>query len=164
MRKIVLAAAVAATLLLPACSAFGAPAKPAPGTIVIVFKDGHRQVFNLSEIERVEFPVGDSAGSAGAMVPSRGHYFGKWEVGDGNGGKFFITLWENGDAYRTLRADHGKWVYVNGEAQITWNDGAKDALRRVGSRYQKSAYRAGKSFIDEPDNVTDAVNTERKPI
>jgi hypothetical protein len=164
MRKIVLAT-LAATFLLPACGVFGAPAssKPSPGSIVIVFKDGHRQSFNLSDIERVEFPTAASAASAGAN-PSRGHYFGKWEVGDGNGGNFFITLSEDGDAYRTLNAVHGKWVYVNGEAHITWNDGAQDAIRRVGSRYQKSAYRAGKTFNDEPDNVTDAKNTEPKPI
>jgi hypothetical protein len=165
MRRIVIAT-LAATLLLPASGLFGAPAKskPSPGSIVIVFKDGHRQSFNLSDIERVEFPTADVSGSTGSTIPSRGHYYGKWEVGDGAGNNFFITLWENGDAYRTLRAEHGKWVYVNGEAHITWNDGAQDAIRRVGSHYQKSAYRAGKTFNDAPDNVTDANNTERKPI
>jgi hypothetical protein len=166
MRNIVIAA-LAATLLLPASGIFGAPAnsKAAPGSIVIVFKDGHRQTFNLSDIERVEFPTADTSGSTSSSAnPSRGHYFGKWEVGDGGGSTFFITLWENGDAYRTLNAVHGKWVYVNGEAHITWNDGAQDAIRRVGSRFQKSAYHAGKSFNDDPDNVTDAKNTEPKPI
>jgi len=33
-------------------------------------------------------------------------------------------------------------------------DGAEDAIRKAGSRFQKSAYSAGKSFTDEPDNVT----------
>jgi hypothetical protein len=30
-----------------------APQKAAPGSIVIVFKDGHKQIFNLADIERV---------------------------------------------------------------------------------------------------------------
>jgi hypothetical protein len=53
--------------------------------------------------------------------------------------------------------------YVNGEAQITWDDGAKDAIRKVGSKYQKYAYSADKSFSDPPDNVTSAQNTNPKP-
>jgi len=53
---------------------------------------------------------------------------------------------------------------VNGEAHITWDDGAMDAIRKVGSRDRKSAYAAGKSFNDNPDNVTDAHNTSKTPI
>ena len=166
MRKIVSSAALATVLLLAAPSVFGAPpaSKPAPGTIVIVFKDGHRQSFSLSEIDRIEFPAAAPSASAVTSGPSRGRYFGKWEVGDGSGSTFYITLSEDGDAYRTLNSIHGKWEYANGEAHITWNDGAQDAIRKVGSRYQKSAYRAGKSFSDPPDNITDAHNTTEKPI
>ena len=40
-----------------------------------------------------------------------------------------------------------------------WDDGAQDAIRKVGSTYRKFAYSKGKSFNDEPDNVTDARNT-----
>ncbi len=141
--------------------------KNVPGSIVIVFKDGHRVSFNLSEIERVEF------GSASAMnqgessipgQPSRGRFLGKWEVGDGSGNTFYITLNEDGTAYRSLRSAYGHWVYVDGEARVTWNDGAQDAIRRVGTEFQKFAYSAGKLFTDDPDNVTKARNTTPHPI
>jgi hypothetical protein len=167
MRKTISAAGLAAILLLAASSIFAAPPatpKATPGTIVIVFKDGHRQAFNLADIERVEFPTGDFAASAGSFGPSRGHFLGKWEAGDGSGGDFYITLLDDGNAMRSIGNVHGRWVYVNGEAQITWDDGAEDAIRKVGSRYQKSAYRSGKSFTDIPDNVTNASNTTPKPI
>jgi dihydroorotate dehydrogenase (NAD+) catalytic subunit len=57
MRTFASAASLAALLLFTASSSFAAPpaaAKGAPGTMVIVFKDGHRQAINLSDIERVE--------------------------------------------------------------------------------------------------------------
>lgn len=162
----------AVTLLCLAVSlSYAAPPsgqKAAPGTIVIVFKDGHRQTFNLSDIERVEF--GGSGGAAvsgevsAAGLPSRGRFFGKWECGDGSGGTFYITLNEDGSAWRSLRGIAGHWVYVDGEARVTWNDGAQDAIRKVGSQYQKFAYAAGKLFTDDPDNVTAAHNTTPHPI
>jgi hypothetical protein len=136
--------------------------------MVIVFKDGHRQSFNLSEIERVEFPAAPVATGesvpANPSWPSRAHFLGKWEVGDGSGNNFFITLEENGDAWRSLRHIHGKWSYVNGEAQVVWDDGAQDAIRKVGTSYQKFAYGEGKSFTDAADNVTGARNTSPHPI
>jgi hypothetical protein len=142
--------------------------KSGAGTIVIVFKDGHRQSFNLSDIQRVEFPGSADAASAGTplnpSVPSRGHFLGKWEVGDGGGNTFFITLEETGDAWRSLHHEHGKWAYVDGEAQVTWDDGWKDAIRKVGSKYQKCAFGADKKFTDTPDNVTNAQNTMPHPI
>ncbi len=97
----------------------GALATPAPssaddrGFIVIVFKDGHRQSFAMAEIASIDFkapavvvykdghkdkiPAADIAriefesAAVGAMMPGRSHFVGKWEVGDGNGDKFFIT-------------------------------------------------------------------------
>jgi hypothetical protein len=164
MRKIVSSAALAAILLLAIPYTFAAPpasSKGAPGTLVIVFKDGHRQSFNLADIERVEFPAAEFAGTSG---PSRGHFLGKWEVGDGNGMNFYITLLDDGNAMRSIGNVHGHWSYVNGEAQVTWDDGAEDAIRKVGSRFQKFAYNAGKSFTDSPENVTNARNTTPKPI
>jgi hypothetical protein len=143
-------------LAVPAYSAT-APAA-GKGTIVIVFKDGHRQSYNLSEIERIEFPGGEQSSSADGS-PSRSRFVGKWEVGDGAGTTFYISLFDDGDAKRTLGNVRGKWVYVDGEAHITWDDGAQDAIRRVGGRFQKYAYHMGKSFTDEPDNVTAAKNT-----
>lgn len=165
MRKTVALSALAA-LVLGSGLLYAAPAKSANGSIVIVFKDGHRQSFSLADIERIEFPGAAiaSSSSSGENEPPRGRFVGKWDVGDGNGGNFTITLNEDGTAYRTLNDVHGHWNYVNGDAQITWDDGAQDAIRRSGSHYQKYAYRAGKSFTDKPDNVTPAHNLTPKPI
>lgn len=135
--------------------------------IVIVFKDGHRQAINLADIARIEFPGGSALADAGPTppgAPPRGHFIGKWEVGDGAGSTFYITLNDDGSAWRSLRRVHGRWAYVNGEARVTWDDGAQDCIRRTDGRDQKFAYRAGKSFTDEPDNVTDARNTSPRPI
>ncbi|MGA7829660.1 MAG: hypothetical protein WCA21_01700 [Terracidiphilus sp.] len=136
------------------------------GTIVIVFKDGHRQSYNLADIERIEFPgaVASEPGAVNPSAPSRGHFLGKWEVGDGAGSNFYITLEDNGDAWRSLRHVHGHWEYVDGEARISWDDGPQDAIRKVGHNYQKFAYGQGKSFTDTADNVTNARNTTPHPI
>jgi len=170
MLSMVRVAAMATLLSLAAASVFAASPTPksSHGALVIVFKDGHRQSFNLADIDRVEFPapaVSTSASTAGgALLPSRAHYLGKWEVGDGSGSNFYITLEETGDAWRSLGHKHGHWEYVDGEAQINWDDGVHDAIRKVGSNYQKSAYGSGKSFTDTPDNVTNARNTMPHPI
>jgi hypothetical protein len=168
MRKFVFVSTVSAVLVAAALLHAAPPKKAAPGTLVIVFKDGHRQTFNLSEVERVEYPAGTMASAdltgPRTQTPPRGRYVGKWECGDGNGGKFFITLDENGSAFRSIGDVRGHWVFSNGDALITWDDGAQDAIRRVGSRFQKSAYAAGKSFTDEPDNVAEARNTSPRPI
>lgn len=143
--------------------------KSGSAQIVIVFKDGHRQTFNLADVARLEFsgtggiPIVDAAPTP-AGAPPRGHFLGKWDVGDGAGGTFYITLDDDGTAWRSLHRVHGKWAYVNGEARVTWDDGAMDAIRRIGGQDKKFAYRAGKSFTDEPDNVTDAKNTTPRPI
>jgi hypothetical protein len=166
-RRILSIGGMAAVLAL-AVPAIGwsAPQKAAPGSIVIVFKDGHRQVFNLADIERVEFP---SSGEPAAMTssvgtPSRNRFLGSWEVGDGAGSDFEIRLNEDGSAYRSIGNVHGTWVYVDGEARVTWNDGNKDCIRKVGTIYRKFAYSAGKSFTSDPDNETNARNTSAKPI
>jgi hypothetical protein len=166
MPKLARIAALCSTLLLTLPSGFATPpaAKPAPGSLVIIFKDGHRQIYNLADIERIEFTGGDLAGTSTMEGPSRGHFIGKWEVGDGSGNTFYISLEENGDAMRSMGHVHGRWTYINGQAEIRWDDGAKDAIRRVDSRFQKFAYSSGKQFTDEPDNVTGARNTMPKPI
>lgn len=141
--------------------------KDADSSLVIVFKDGHRQSFNLADIARVEFAGGSEtiAGSS-SNLPSRGQFIGRWVVGvsDDNDDTFVINLKEDGSATRSLRELHGHWVYVNGEAHITWDDGWQDAIRKVGSGFQKYAYSSSKSFTDKPDNVTKAENTTPKPI
>ncbi len=170
MRLITRIATVSAMLCLAASCGLAQTrpsTKSGTGTIVLVFKDGHKQTFNLSDIARVEFPASTATpaeAGASALLPPRGHFFGKWKVGDGNGENFYITLLENGDALRSLGNEHGKWVYVDGEARVTWDDGAQDAIRKVGSIHQKYAYSEGKSFTDSPDNVTNAHNTTPHPI
>lgn len=164
MRKTIVFSALSALVLGPGLL-HAAAAKSSAGSIVIVFKDGHRQSFSLADIERIEFPGAAAASSSsGENEPPRGRFVGKWEVGDGAGNDFTITLNEDGGAFRTLGDVHGHWSYVNGDALITWDDGNKDAIRRSGSHYQKSAYMGGKSFDDKPDNVTAARNVTPKPI
>ena len=167
MRKTFGLAALVILILSAAAGGFAQSKakKGGSGEIVLVFRDGHRQSFNLADIAHVEFTGGVADfGSTNPSAPPRGHFLGKWEVGDGTGNKFYITLKESGEALRSLGNERGTWVYVNGEARVTWDDGAQDAIRKTGSRDQKYAYRAGKSFTDEPDNVTVAINTSPRPI
>lgn len=169
MRKIVGVASLAVLFCLAVPFGFAkTPSTTQSGTIVIVFKDGHRQSFNLSDIERVEFPVAAGAAaeksSANSQLPSRNRFLGKWEVGDGGGGTFTITLEDSGDAWRSRNHEHGRWVYADGEARVTWDDGWQDVIRKVGSIYQKFAYKAGTSVTDTPDNVDSAQSTTPHPI
>ena len=130
--------------------------KPPAG---IVYKNGHREKI-AGDIERIEFADNDLT----SRLPGRSHYVGKWEVGEGNGGRFFITLEADGDAKKSIGSRHGTWTLVDGEARITWDDGWHDVIRKVDGRHEKRAYEPGKSFNDEPSNVTFARNTEPKPI
>lgn len=169
MRKFVIgfmASAVMLTSLVPAIAQRRAGAG-GTGQIVVVFKDGHRQSFNMADIARIEFPGGGLVADAGPTppgAPPRGHFLGKWQVGDGMGNTFYITLNDDGTAWRSLRRVHGRWAYVNGEARVKWDDGAQDCIRRQDGQDKKFAYRAGKAFTDEPDNVTEAHNTSPRPI
>lgn len=127
---------------------------------VLVFKDGHQQKVPLAEIARVEF------NSASNDSPLGKNYFvGRWKVGVGEGGgTFFITLQPDGEAHKSMGAGHGTWVFVDGEAHISWDDGWHDAIRKVGSKHEKFAYEPGKTFSDPPSNVTDAKNLTAQPI
>jgi hypothetical protein len=166
MRRLVTTAlAIAFLFAVPLAFAAQAPG-PRSNSLVIVFKDGHRQTLSLDAIERLEFSGAVPAGLINTPGPSRAHFLGKWEVGEGNGDNFTIMLNEDGTAIRTMNnLDHerGSWQYVNGEAQITWNDGWQDCIRRVGSWYKKFAYHEGKTFHDDPDNVTNARNLTQNP-
>ena len=95
---------------------------------------------------------------------SRARFVGKWEVGEGNGNDFYATLDADGEAHKSIGASHGTWTVVDGEARISWDDGWHDAIRKVGSKYEKFAHAPGKSFDDPPSNVTAARNTDPKPI
>lgn len=186
MRGLIRVLAVSGILLSGVSVAFATP-KPADDHdgFVIVLKDGHRQ--NLAaadvdhidlkapativyrngrhekiagEIERIEF-----AESAHALTtPGRAHYIGKWEVEDGAGKHFYITLDKDGDARKSIGSAHGTWSLVDGEAQIRWDDGWHDIIAKVGTRHEKRAYEPGRSLQDSPSNVTYARNTAPKPI
>jgi len=188
MYRLVRVVATSAILLVAA----GANAKPVPSpaddraSVVIVYKDGHRQSFATAGIARIDlkapsaivFKDGHQEKVAGADIariefepsemsaatPSRAHFIGKWEVGDGNGHRFFITLEDEGSARKSIGAAHGTWTVVDGEARINWDDGWHDAIRKVGSKHEKFAYEPGKSYDDKPSNVTAARNTQPKPI
>ena len=122
------------------------------GNIVIVLKNGTQQTFNLSEVARIEFNT-----ASGSVVRGRARFLGDWTVGDGSGGTFTITLKSDGSAHKTMGERHeGTWTVVNGEAQITWEDGWHDAIRKVGSKFQKVAYSPGTTFTGKPNNVADA--------
>jgi hypothetical protein len=169
MRKLVVALMAGALVTSSVVSgmAQNRSGKNGSGQVVLVFKDGHRQSFNLADVARIEFPGGGGLADVGPTppgAPPRGHFLGKWEVGDGNGRTFTITLNDDGSAWRSLHRIHGRWAYVNGEARVTWDDGALDCIRRADGRDKKFAYRAGKSFTDEPDNATDARNTNKGPV
>ena len=47
---------------------------------------------------------------------------------------------------------------------MSWDNGWHDAIRKVGTKYQKFAYAPGMSFNDTPDNVADAQKTNPEPI
>jgi hypothetical protein len=192
MRGFLRVTAPSALLLFTFSGAFATP-RPSPaddrGSIVITFKDGHHQSFAVAEIARIDFKAPSvvvyrdghqekvsaadiariefETSEITSMTPSRAHFIGKWEVGEGGAGggsRFYITLEADGDARKTIGAAHGTWTLVEGEARITWDDGWKDEIRKVGTTHEKRAYEPGKSFDDEPSNVTPARNTQPKPI
>ncbi len=163
-------------------------AAPAPAgsrnSVVIVFKDGHKQSVDFADVERIDFKIpsmivfkdGHQQSIAGSEIAriefetsgvapvGHNHFVGKWEVGEGNGRNFFITLEPDGTARKTLGASHGTWTFVDGEARISWDDGWHDVIRKMGSNHEKVAFEPGKSFSDPPANVTAARNTEPRPI
>lgn len=154
--------AVLCTLFTLAALTTAIPAMPAANdeqhSLVIVFKDGHQQSFAMADIARIEFKGPGTQSTVG-----RGRFLGKWRVGDGAGGHFFITLEPSGEANKSIGAAHGTWIVVDGEARISWDDGWHDAIRKVGDKYQKLAFSPEKSFSDSPSNVAEAQNTSPQP-
>jgi hypothetical protein len=145
------------------------------GTVVIVFKDGHQQSFPMTSISRGDFKdaAGNVQSSSGVgstmatpMVPGRRSFLGKWQVGEGGNtsSTFVVTLEENGTARRSIGAAHGTWTYVDGEAQITWDDGWRDIIKKAGSDYEKFAFEPGKPLTDSPSNVARAKRVNPRPI
>jgi hypothetical protein len=182
MRNLVKAVFVGMLVLASAVAGLGQGQNR--GSLIIVFKDGHRQTFSVAEITRIEFkatsivvikdggqqsfPLADVQSfdfdSSASFPMGRNHFVGKWKVGEGNGSDFYITLEADGQARKTTGSPNGTWTVVDGEAHIAWDDGWHDAIRKVGTKHQKVAFDPGKSFSDEPNNVTDAVNTTAQPI
>jgi hypothetical protein len=165
MQKFISAAALVFAIFFALPAAF-AQAAPHSNSLVIVYKDGHRQSLNLNDIQRIEFPGAVPAGFISTPGPSRARFLGKWEVGEGNGDNFYISLREDGSALRTMNAmehEHGTWQYVSGEAQVTWDDGWQDCIRKIDGQFKKVAYSQGKTFHDDPDNVTNARNVSQNP-
>lgn len=174
---------ISAIVLLAAASCFAKPSAEQE-SVVIVYADGHRQSLDLADIARIDLKPATTIvfkdgrkqsvasdetriefeSSSSGLMPSRYHFVGKWEVGDGNGSHFYITLEEDGTARKSLGAHHGTWTVVDGEARVNWDDGWHDAIRKVGARHEKVAFAPGKSFDDTPSNVTAATNTQPKPI
>jgi len=73
---------------------------------------------------------------------------GSWEVGDGTGNNFEIKL--NDDAAPIVAGRRpGNVAICRREARVTWSDGNKDCIRKVGTIYRKFAYSAGKSFTSD---------------
>ena len=137
----------------------GAASADEHGSMVVVFKDGHRTSIPAADVERIEFE-----NTVSASAPSHNHFVGKWQVGDGNRSTFYITLERDGKARKSLGPPHGTWILVDGEARISWDDGWHDVIRKVGSKHEKVAFEPGRSFDDTPSNVTTARNTEPRPI
>jgi hypothetical protein len=181
----ILSVAVLGTLTAITCSAQKSKLEDRSSSMVLIFKDGHQKSFSASDVARIEFnpphivlknghqetfsadallriEMNSSASDNGVL--GRNHFVGKWKVGTGAGSDFYITLEPDGDATKTIGAGHGTWTLVNGEARVSWDDGWHDAIRKVGSKHEKFAYEPGKSFDDEPSNVTDAKNMNAQPI
>src|SRR5579872_7137812 len=45
---------------------------------VIIYRDGHHEKLNAADIARIDFDSPDAT----ATLPGRAHFLGKWEVGD----------------------------------------------------------------------------------
>ena len=88
-------------------------------------------------------------------------FVGEWKVGLGVAGQSFtITLEKGGKATKSHGSPDGTWSVSGDEARITWDDGWHDVIRRAGNHWEKVAYAPGKSFSDQPDNITGATRTE----
>jgi hypothetical protein len=188
MHTIVKAVLLGIILVASAIGSLGQVAsRDARGSLIVVMKDGRRETIPVSEITKIEFKDADivvfrdggqksfrmsetqsfefDTSASTALAPGRNHFVGKWKVGQGPGaGNFYITLEANGEAHKSIGADHGTWTVVDGEARIAWDDGWHDVIRKVGTKHEKLAFEPGKSFSEKPNNVTAAVNTSAEPI
>ncbi len=138
--------------------------KESANSIVITFKDGHQQSFPVADVARIEFKPGPGvakSAESGSETRGRQKFVGRWTVGDGNGGTYYFTFGEDGKATNTVEGGgRGSWTFVDGEAHVSWENGWHDAIRKVGTKYKKSAYAPGASFTAKPFHVTDAQKSD----
>jgi hypothetical protein len=139
------------------------PTSSSDNSMVIVFKDGHQQTIPMADVARIEFSTPAPVAATGAGI---NRFLGKWRVGEGRGmnSDFTIILKRNGAAEKSLGSTHGTWIVVDGEAHISWDDGWKDVIRKVGEKYEKVAHAPGTSFDGTSDNITDARREDAGPI
>jgi len=132
------------------------PTSKEPTSIVITFKDGRQETFAMSDIARVEY--------RDVVDPTLGqnYFLGEWEVGDGNSGTFLITFKPNGEATRSLGSSHGIWAIPGEEARVSWGDGWRDVIRKVGDAHEKFAFAPDTTLDDKPANVTSAWKVKQK--
>ncbi len=155
-------------------------------SVTVIFKDGHQKSYSVTDLSRIEFNKNMMLVNSGGRQENirvsdivrmefqdagsqprfgRNHFVGKWEFGEGYANRtFLVTLYADGKAYKSLGASHGTWVVVDNEARISWDDGWKDVIRKVGNRHEKLAYEPGRSINDEPSNVAEAKTLNSEPI
>jgi len=166
-------------VLILATSLLCSAQKKSDQSVTVVFKDGHQRTFSAGDVSRIDFkndalvinrdghqeniPVADilrmdfSSGGSKSLPLGRNHFIGKWEVGEGQGtSTFTVILDADGEAHKSIGASHGTWALVDGDARISWDDGWRDVIRKVGDKHEKFAYEPGKSLKDDPSNVTNA--------
>jgi hypothetical protein len=151
--------AVAILIGISAVAQTSKSAAPPAGqnAIIITFKDGHQQSFALTDVAKIEFKTN----TAQASRSDRALFTGEWKVGTGAGGDtFLLTLAADGTATKNIGSLRGTWEVVGNQAQITWDDGWRDVIRRSGGRWEKAAYAPGRALTDSPSNVTRAARTE----
>src|SRR5258706_7642638 len=156
-------------LLILAAASLCPAQKPAEKSITVVLSDGQQKHFSVGDVSRIDFTGGsmvvtlrghqenipvasvvriDFNPAATRSLPlGLNHFVGKWEFGTGMGNQtFFVTLDRDGRAHKTIGSPRGTWTVVDGEARITWDDGWRDVIRKVGNKHQKFAYESGKSL------------------
>jgi hypothetical protein len=173
-------------LLVLAAITICAAQKQRGTSLTVVMNDGHQKTFATDDVSRIEFrgsdmvvsqrghqesiPVAsiarmDFSGGGNSMPLGRNHFVGKWEFGTGQGNQtFFVTLDRDGQAHKSLGSGHGTWQVVNCEAHISWDDGWRDVLRKVGDRHEKVAHAPGTGFDGPSDNITSAKTLNDQPI
>jgi hypothetical protein len=177
---------VVAGLLLAVTASVAAQSKSS-NSVTIIYRDHHQQTVSSADISRIDFrndvlvlnrngheekiPLNNVSNLEVHEAPAdgmsaRSHYVGKWRVGmdTGTSRSFEITLDRNGQARKTLGGPHGTWTFVDGGAQIAWEDGWHDMIIKVGDKYEKRAFEPGKPFSAAPSNVTEAKRANDQSI